>query len=1071
MIKINWDFFKVKNKDYTTDFELLCYHIFCRRYGQTDGITADFNQVGLETMPCLSDGKYYGFQAKFFDRVNYSNIKKSIDKALKTFTNDNHERNQLNHIIIFVNSNIQVSSKGAKEIEENCEKRGVTVEWFITNHFESVLNQPQNLDLAQLFFGEADELGFISDSKNIRLNTLLLSKEYIELELFGEGKRKSITKYSKEILDSKNKIHLLSGSPGSGKSVCMNKLFQVYTGSVKTSKSEQLSVLDDIGAITMYVNLNVVSLDNLENIIRNRQNDYGIRNQATRFIYLFDGLDEVSDLRIDTTLSFIFELADKKSTKLIVISSRTASPNKFKLKMGYKNIVEHQIVELSKKQIQSYFSSKGVSEKQELLSVLEKSNPTFFESIQDTLTLSILWKQIEKINKDSYITDLIEIHINETLNNISHTKYLNELNIQNPKIKTIIELNKQISLYNFEHQIVSIKYEELYSLLLNLLPRCDYQAINRIIDFLADNYFDVSGTNTVQSYTYKHRRYSEYFLMLSIIEKMEKDSKFLREKYLLTNIDFFHKMLIPYLKNKAIKTNNIALSQSLGLYDVYLGNNRNWGAEEPYYKWSEYLTYALTSQKNDIFEIIINDDNLVFKDYLLELPNAIMEKLHSLTTKEASKDTEIDFLLKIFLRNLVELYKQNKKDTVKLFLVKYEQIMQLIIDLKYRLYYTEVKDANEFWRNKFYIDIVIRQRDVAEYKKMFFDNDDNFSAEEFMEEYTPIKLTVIKSLTYVLTMERPNEFVSFIKDFNEYQLGAYLISICEPNCLASINQFPALKDEILKRISSLNPSEGLHQALIYGFKKYAGEVITDEETKCIETYIAKLGRIESSVFWKSHHNIIAFLSLPYNKKSMGIELHNSIMTYNKFYEMFVLLLDGTCSLTKIVKFFSTSTILKKSIAGYYVRLLLGYAFVFTRENLKTVKGCINYLNHKKIENIQMVYFQIKKTDRKKYKEIFSTFELLWLKSEEIYKDIDYSSTSESIFIISYLLADFNQKESYELLLSGLDHGIMRMNSRKDTLADEILIGSFEILLKNHWISKEQAYIYVDKLIEIGRAHV
>lgn len=60
--------------------------------------------------------------------------------------------------------------------------------------------------------------------------------------------------------------------------------------------------------------------------------------------------------------------------------------------------------------------------------------------------------------------------------------------------------------------------------------------------------------------------------------------------------------------------------------------------------------------------------------------------------------------------------------------------MQLLVDVKYRLNYTEVKGADEFWRNKFYIDIVVRQRDVAEYKKMFSD-EDNLSAEEFLEEY------------------------------------------------------------------------------------------------------------------------------------------------------------------------------------------------------------------------------------------------------------------------------------------------------------------------------------------------
>ncbi|MEC5424271.1 hypothetical protein QGM71_12290 [Virgibacillus sp. C22-A2] len=1069
MYIINWDKFKVKNSNYTDAFELLCYHIFCRKFGITEGAIADFNQVGLETEPYqYSDGKYYGFQSKFFEKMNYANLKQSITKALNHFTNKDPKKNRLDHIIIFLSCNMKASSKSAQEIVEECNKKGVTVQWFLPSNFDIVLNQPNNIDLVQLFFGEADHLGYIQDSKSMRLNTLLMSREYIELNLFGEEQKISITDYSNLALRNNGKINLISGPPGSGKSVCMSKLFQIYTGSDKNSKSDQIAVLDKIAATSIYVNLNTTSLESLEGIVRNRKNEYGFAGQNNNFIYLFDGLDEVSDTRIDTTLAYIFELAEKKSTKTIIISCRIASSNKIKLKMGNKDLDEYRITELSKEEIERYFSEKGDVRKQEKLHILAKTNPTIFSGIQDTLTLSIFWKQIDKINSDSYLTDLIEVHINETLNNISHTKYLNELNIPNPKKDTIIELNKQISLYNFEHQIVSIKYEELYSLLLDLLPRCDYYSINRIIDFLAENYFDIYGTNTVQSYTYKHRRYSEYFLMLSIIEKMEEDSRFLREKHLLTNIDFFYKMLIPYLKNEAIKTNNLVLSQSLELYGVYLGKNKNWGADEPYYKWSDYLTYALTSQNNDIFEVIINDDNLVFKDYFLELPNKIIEKLLRLTTKNQSKDTEIDYLLKIFLRSLVELYKQNKKGTVKLFLEKYEKIMQLLLNVKYRLYYTEEKAANEFWRNKFYIDIVIRQRGVVEYKEMVSEIKDDLSAEEFVEDYTPEILTVMKSLTYILTMERPNEFVSLLKDFNEYQLGSYLISICEPDCLASLQQFPVLKNEIFKRISSLNPSEGLHQALIYGFKKYAGEVLTDEETKCIEKYITKLGRIESSVFWKNHHNVIAFLSLPdKNNKSMEIKLHSSLMVYNKFYEMYVLLLDGTCSLAKIVKLFSTSTILKNSTVGYYVRLLLGYVFVLTGENLKTVKGCINYLNHKEIENMQMVYFQIKKADGERYRKLFSTDELLWLTSEESYKDIDYSSTSESMFIISCLLADFDENVSYQFLLSGVEHGIMRMNSRKDTLADEILIGSFEILLRNYWISKEQAYIYVDKLIDIA----
>lgn len=145
-----------------------------------------------------------------------------------------------------------------------------------------------------------------------------------------------------------------------------------------------------------------------------------------------------------------------------------------------------------------------------------------------------------------------------------------------------------------------------------------------------------------------------------------------------------------------------------------------------------------------------------------------------------------------------------------------KKIMQLLTDVKYRLYIEE-KAANEFWRNMFYTDVVIRQNNVAEYKESITRNKGDLSAENFMKNYTLLELTVVKSLTYILTMERPNEVVSFIKNFNEYQLEAFLLSICELDCWASINLYSILKDEILKGIDSLNPSEGLHQALIYGF--------------------------------------------------------------------------------------------------------------------------------------------------------------------------------------------------------------------------------------------------------------
>ncbi|WP_421535581.1 NACHT domain-containing protein [Priestia sp. D3YE.R1] len=1069
MIRINWDRFKVKNKDYTSAFESLCYHIFCRKLGLSEGAIADFNQVGLETEPCLfSDGKYYGFQSKFFEKMNYKNLDHSISKALENFTDKDPNKNKLNYIIIFLNCNIKVSSNSAKSITEKCKKKGVKVEWFLTNNFESILNQPDNLDLAQLFFGEADKLGFVSDSKAIRLKTLLLSREYIELSLSGERQKKSVADYSQMILENKKKINLLLGNPGSGKSVCMSKLFQLYTGADKEDKSDQIITLGKVEALAMYVNLNTVSLDSLENIIRSRQDDYSVREQSSRFIYLFDGLDEVSGSRIDATLAYIYELAEKISTKTIVISCRVSSPNKFKLKKSYKDLTEYRIVELSKYQIKQYFLNKGVREKQEQLQLLETSNPNYFENIQDILTLSILWKQIDKVSENSYIADLIEISVNETLSNLDHIKYLNELNIPNPKRRTIVELNKQISLYNFENQIVSIKHEQIYSILCELLPRCDYHSINRIIDFLAENYFDVYESDTAQSYTYRHRRYSEYFLMLSVIEKIKKDSMYIREKHLLINNDFFYKMLIPYLKNKAIKENDLSLSFTLGLYDVYLGKNRSWGVEGSAYKWSEYLTYALTSQKSNTFETIINDVNLPFKDYFMEVPYKIVEKLQRVDLKDKSHNTDLNYLFKIYFRSIVELYKHNKMDIVDDFIMKGKEILQLIQDRKYEIFFHDENIRDEFWKNKFYIDIVIKkEKTMNEWRKNILETITNLTAGDFMSDYRPIKLTVLTALTYTLTLNCPNQLALFLKDFNEYQMGSYLLVVCEPECLALINQNSVLKHEIINRINSLRPSEGLHQALIYAFKKYVGQPLNDSEITCLEKYISDLSRIESSVFWKNRHNLLAFLSLrDSGSVSTNIKLNDELNAYNKLYQMYVSVLKEECTLAKLIRWSCESGILKKPEVSYYARLLIGKLLAFSNEKITTVKGCINYLNRKKIDNLLVVYLQIKKLNNVKYKELINPVELLPLCSEENYRDIDYTSTSESMFIISYLLADIDASISYDFLLKGVEEGTMRLNARKDTLVDEKLINSFGILLKNNWIKREQTYVYVDKLINM-----
>lgn len=136
MWKINWKKFEIKNPKATEAFETLCYFLFCRKFNITEGIRTDFNQVGLETEPVKDEnGKYWGFQSKYFDKqTDYANIESSIKKAL-----DNYPH--LNYIIIYLNQAARTSCKNGEKIENLCKAAGVQVEWFLPNNFLVSLNQ------------------------------------------------------------------------------------------------------------------------------------------------------------------------------------------------------------------------------------------------------------------------------------------------------------------------------------------------------------------------------------------------------------------------------------------------------------------------------------------------------------------------------------------------------------------------------------------------------------------------------------------------------------------------------------------------------------------------------------------------------------------------------------------------------------------------------------------------------------------------------------------------------------------------------------------------------------------
>ena len=89
-----------------------------------------------------------------------------------------------------------------------------------------------------------------------------------------------------------------------------------------------------------------------------------------------------------------------------------------------------------------------------------------------------------------------------------------------------------------------------------------------------------------------------------------------------------------------------------------------------------------------------------------------------------------------------------------------------------------------------------------------------------------------------------------------------------------------------------------------------------------------------------------------------------------------------------------------------------------------------------------------------------------LNREDIYYDIDYISTSESLFQLSFITSSKESIQGYNLLMQGIRSVVMRMDESKDSLADSVLIPGLKCIIKNNWLTSEKLKAYLDKILEI-----
>ena len=129
-----WFVFGTKNPNTTQSFQDMCYLLFCKHYGITEGTFASKNHKALETDCIEFKGESIGFQVKYYEpTVKLSDKQSELKEALKKIRNTYSE---VKRVHFYLNKsfgsgktvNNQVSEK-KKELDELAQSLKLEVIW------------------------------------------------------------------------------------------------------------------------------------------------------------------------------------------------------------------------------------------------------------------------------------------------------------------------------------------------------------------------------------------------------------------------------------------------------------------------------------------------------------------------------------------------------------------------------------------------------------------------------------------------------------------------------------------------------------------------------------------------------------------------------------------------------------------------------------------------------------------------------------------------------------------------------------------------------------------------------
>lgn len=307
-----------------------------------------------------------------------------------------------------------------------------------------------------IVFGAGRELEYFADIIDNEKRAFLTSTNYLELNVACAEKRLNNSEQLVEELLENSEISVIRGLPGTGKSVLLDKIFMILSGS-NLKFYDQIAAISKNKSIPILIKLKYCSACPLEQLIITKKTEYKLNFDNYSIIYLLDGLDEVSSEIAEQTISYIKELAKQKNTKKIILSIRKMSSNNMYLHCCVMRMLFRDSG-VDEKNIVSFFEDRGEKDKIEKLKSLKITNKKLFDEIKDILLVNLFYDSMNYVSNGTTIYDLF--WLKDHYWNSKRKDKLIALNLPEPQSDEILEINKQIAYHMHSDKTVIIAEKE-----------------------------------------------------------------------------------------------------------------------------------------------------------------------------------------------------------------------------------------------------------------------------------------------------------------------------------------------------------------------------------------------------------------------------------------------------------------------------------------------------------------------------------------------------------------------------------------------------------------------------------